>query len=88
MLQLNWNAIVDRFAMKFDAAFTRTNKKVKGLHLGSYVPLQWHDTIVWIHFLMLTDAYCTLYLCLCVPLQAHFDCVPQEAAVIDGARSK
>eukprot|EP00601_Ochromonadales_sp_CCMP2298_P004971 CAMPEP_0173191146 /NCGR_PEP_ID=MMETSP1141-20130122/12728_1 /TAXON_ID=483371 /ORGANISM="non described non described, Strain CCMP2298" /LENGTH=271 /DNA_ID=CAMNT_0014115313 /DNA_START=163 /DNA_END=975 /DNA_ORIENTATION=- len=45
-MMLNWNAIVDRFALKFDAAFSTCSKK------------------------------------------AHFDCVPPESTVIDGARSK
>ncbi|KAJ1432950.1 hypothetical protein B484DRAFT_429692 [Ochromonadaceae sp. CCMP2298] len=45
-MMLNWNAIVDRFSMKFDTAFSTSSKK------------------------------------------AHFDGVPAEFAVIDGARSK
>eukprot|EP00601_Ochromonadales_sp_CCMP2298_P002450 CAMPEP_0173187328 /NCGR_PEP_ID=MMETSP1141-20130122/10643_1 /TAXON_ID=483371 /ORGANISM="non described non described, Strain CCMP2298" /LENGTH=114 /DNA_ID=CAMNT_0014111143 /DNA_START=267 /DNA_END=608 /DNA_ORIENTATION=+ len=45
-MMLNWNAIVDRFAQRFDEAFSTSSKK------------------------------------------AHFDCIPHEAAVIDGARNK
>ncbi|KAJ1432697.1 hypothetical protein B484DRAFT_429796 [Ochromonadaceae sp. CCMP2298] len=46
MFQLNWNAIVDRFALKFEAVFSSSSKK------------------------------------------AHFDCIHQSFAVIDGARTK